>query len=50
MRGCIRSSRASYGPDCIVSRRYGIADWVPARTGTLSVCETRNHIFLWREP
>jgi SAM-dependent methyltransferase len=34
----------------IVSHRYGIGDWVPARTVTLSVSETRNHIFLWRVP
>jgi SAM-dependent methyltransferase len=32
----------------IVSHRYGIGDWVPERTVTLSVHETRNHIFLWR--
>jgi SAM-dependent methyltransferase len=31
----------------IVSHRYGIDDWVPERTETLSVRETRNHIFLW---
>jgi SAM-dependent methyltransferase len=34
----------------IVSHRYGIGDWVPQRTVTLSVRETRNHIFLWRVP
>ena len=34
----------------IVSHRYGIGDWVPERTVTLSVRETRNHIFLWRVP
>jgi SAM-dependent methyltransferase len=34
----------------IVSHRYGIGDWVPERTETLSVRETRNHIFLWRLP
>jgi SAM-dependent methyltransferase len=34
----------------IVSHRYGIGDWVPERTETLSVRETRNHIFLWRVP
>jgi SAM-dependent methyltransferase len=34
----------------IVSHRYGIDDWVPERTVTLSVRETRNHIFLWRVP
>jgi len=32
----------------IVSHRYGIGDWVPEKTVTLSVRETRNHIFLWR--
>jgi hypothetical protein len=34
----------------IGSHRYGIGDWVPERTVTLSVRETRNHIFLWRVP
>lgn len=34
----------------IVSHRYGIADWVPERTITLTVLETRNHVFLWRVP
>ena len=34
----------------IVSHRYGIGDWMPERTVTLSVRETRNHIFLWRVP
>ena len=34
----------------IVSHRYGIGDWVPERTDTLSVRGTRNHIFLWRVP
>ena len=34
----------------IVSHRYGIGDWVPERTVTLSVHGTRNHIFLWRVP
>jgi SAM-dependent methyltransferase len=34
----------------IVSHRYGIGDWVPERTVTLNVRETRNHIFLWRVP
>jgi SAM-dependent methyltransferase len=34
----------------IVSHRYGIGDWVPERTETLSVRGTRNHIFLWRVP
>jgi SAM-dependent methyltransferase len=34
----------------IVSHRYGIGDWVPERAVTLSVRETRNHIFLWRLP
>jgi SAM-dependent methyltransferase len=34
----------------IVSHRYGIGNWVPERTITLSVRETRNHIFLWRVP
>jgi hypothetical protein len=34
----------------IVSHRYGIGDWVPERTDTLSVRGTRNHIFLWRMP
>jgi SAM-dependent methyltransferase len=32
----------------IVSHRYGIGDWVPERTETLSVSGIRNHIFLWR--
>jgi SAM-dependent methyltransferase len=34
----------------IVSHRYGIGDWVPEKTVTLNVRETRNHIFLWRAP
>jgi SAM-dependent methyltransferase len=34
----------------IVSHRYGIDDWAPERTETLSVRGTRNHIFLWRVP
>ena len=34
----------------IVSHRYGIGDWVPERTVTLSVHGIRNHIFLWRVP
>jgi len=34
----------------IVSHRYGIGDWMPERTVTLTVRETRNHIFLWRMP
>ena len=34
----------------IVSHRYGIGDWVPERTDTLSIRGTRNHIFLWRVP
>jgi hypothetical protein len=34
----------------IVSHRYGIGDWVPERTLTLTVRETRNHVFLWRVP
>jgi SAM-dependent methyltransferase len=34
----------------IVSHRYGIDDWVPERTETLSVRGTRNHVFLWRVP
>jgi hypothetical protein len=34
----------------IVSHRYGIGDWVPERTVTLSVRGTRNHMFLWRVP
>ena len=34
----------------IVSHRYGIGDWVPERTVTLMVRETRNHVFLWRVP
>jgi len=34
----------------IVSHRYGIGDWVPELTETLSVRGTRNHIFLWRVP
>jgi SAM-dependent methyltransferase len=34
----------------IVSHRFGIGDWVPERTDTLSVRGIRNHIFLWRVP
>ncbi len=34
----------------IVSHRFGIGDWVPERTVTLSVAGIRNHIFLWRVP
>jgi SAM-dependent methyltransferase len=34
----------------IVSHRFGIGDWVPERTVTLSVRGTRNLIFLWRVP
>jgi SAM-dependent methyltransferase len=34
----------------IVSHRYGIGDWVPEKTRTVTVSETRNHIFLWRVP
>lgn len=34
----------------IVSHRYGIADWVPERTLTVTVLETRNWVFLWRVP
>ena len=34
----------------IVSHRYGIGDWVPEKTVTLSVRETRNYVFLWRVP
>jgi SAM-dependent methyltransferase len=34
----------------IVSHRYGIGDWVPERTRTVTVSETRNHVFLWRVP
>jgi SAM-dependent methyltransferase len=34
----------------IVSHRFGIGDWVPERTETLSVRGIRNHIFLWRVP
>ena len=34
----------------IVSHRFGMEDWVPERTETLSVRGTRNHIFLWRVP
>jgi len=34
----------------IVSHRYGIGDWVPERTVTLNVRETRNHVFLCRVP
>jgi SAM-dependent methyltransferase len=34
----------------IVSHRFGIGDWVPELTETLSVRGTRNHIFLWRVP
>ena len=34
----------------IVSHRYGIGDWVPEKTRTVTVSETRNHVFLWRVP
>ena len=34
----------------IVSHRYGIGDWVPEQTRTVTVSETRNHVFLWRVP
>lgn len=34
----------------IVSHRYGIGDWLPERSVTVSVNETRNHVFLWRVP
>ncbi len=34
----------------IVSHRYGIGDWVPERTLTLTVREISNHVFLWRVP
>ncbi|MGH2375427.1 MAG: SAM-dependent methyltransferase [bacterium] len=34
----------------IVSHRYGIADWVPERTITVTVLETHHHVFLWRVP
>ncbi|MGH7365310.1 MAG: SAM-dependent methyltransferase [Candidatus Rokuibacteriota bacterium] len=34
----------------IVSHRYGIGDWVPEKTRTVTVSEARNHIFLWRVP
>ena len=34
----------------IVSHRYGIGDWMPERSITVSVNETRNHVFLWRVP
>ena len=34
----------------IVSHRFGIGDWVPEQTVTLSVQGIRNHIFLWRVP
>jgi SAM-dependent methyltransferase len=34
----------------IVSHRYGIGDWVPEQTRTVTVSETRNHAFLWRVP
>jgi ribosomal protein L11 methylase PrmA len=34
----------------IVSHRYGIGDWVPEVTRTVTVSETRNHVFLWRVP
>jgi hypothetical protein len=29
-----------------VSHRYGIADWVPERTITITVLEIHNHVFL----
>jgi SAM-dependent methyltransferase len=34
----------------IVSHRYGIGDWMPEKTRTVTVSETRNHVFLWRVP
>lgn len=35
----------------IVSHRYGIGDWVPEQTRTVTVSETRNYyVFLWRVP
>jgi len=34
----------------IVSHRYGIADWVPEQTITITVLEIHNHVFLWRVP
>src|SRR5581483_1482075 len=34
----------------VVSHRYGIGDWMPERSVTLSARETRNHIFLRRVP
>jgi SAM-dependent methyltransferase len=34
----------------IVSNRYGIADWVPERTVTVTAAEGRHHVFLWRVP
>jgi 23S rRNA G2445 N2-methylase RlmL len=30
--------------------RPGIGDWVPEKSRTVMVSETRNHIFLWRVP
>jgi SAM-dependent methyltransferase len=34
----------------IVSHRFGIADWAPERTVTVTVRDTRNQVFLWRVP
>lgn len=34
----------------IVSHRYGIGDWVPDRSVTVAVRETRSQIFLWMTP
>jgi SAM-dependent methyltransferase len=34
----------------IVSHRFGIGDWVPEKTRTVTVSETRNYVFLWRVP
>ncbi len=42
---------AELGPGSrVVSHRYGIGDWMPERSVTLSARETRNHIFLRRVP
>jgi len=34
----------------IVSHRYDLGDWAPERTVTVTVRETRYHLFRWRAP
>ena len=34
----------------VVSHRYGIADWIPDRTLTVTVLQSHNYVFLWRVP